>query len=263
MSPRRLLLIPIALAVLLHLLRRTGRFDLHAPLDRRGFVRLLLGVAAAGLAPAMGRARAARLGSRSPAVACVLTPEQTEGPYYIPNEKVRRDIREAHQGAYLDLQFDVVDAATCKPLKGAAVDIWHCDAGGIYSGFVAASNGGPGGGGGPTDKKTFLRGIQRTNARGRAEFTTIYPGWYAGRTVHIHVKVHVGGNVLHTGQLFFSDTLTDRVYTHAPYNRRPNRTTRNADDSIYAAGGAQSTLTVRPRKEGGYIATITMGVQRG
>ena len=82
-----------------------------------------------------------------------------------------------------------------------------------------------------------MRGIQRTNAKGVAVFRTVYPGWYQGRTVHIHVKVHLGGNVLHTGQLYFADSLTDAVYRKAPYNRRPNRTTRNPDDAIYRNGG--------------------------
>ena len=92
-------------------------------------------------------------------------------------------------------------------------------------------------------------------------FRTVYPGWYMGRTVHIHVKVHVGGNVVHTGQLFFSDTFTDTVYKRAPYNRRPNRDVRNAQDMIYASGGRQSTLKLS-RKATGYVGSITMGVQR-
>src|SRR5204863_9065059 len=132
---------------------------------------------------------------------------------YIPKEKVRRNIREGRPGTPLTLKLEVVDASTCKPIKGAAVDIWHCDAGGIYSGFEQASTGGaPGGRSGPTDKHTYLRGIQPTNVKGVAQLQTVYPGWYRGRTVHIHVKVHVGGNVLHTGQLFFSDSLTAKVY---------------------------------------------------
>ena len=66
-----------------------------------------------------------------------------------------------------------------------------------------------------------MRGIQRTDARGLARFDTVYPGWYTGRTVHIHVKVHVGGNVIHTGQLFFNDALTDVAFRKAPYSARP------------------------------------------
>ena len=135
-------------------------------------------------------------------------------------------------------------------LAGAAVDIWHADGSGVYSGFGAGSG-----------NRTFLRGVQRTNAAGVATFETIYPGWYPGRTVHIHVKVHVGGNVVHTGQLFFDDALTDAVYRRLPYSRRPNRSTRNATDSIFVNGGSRSLLAVR-RSETGYTGAITMGVHR-
>jgi protocatechuate 3,4-dioxygenase beta subunit len=195
-------------------------------------------------------------------VSCVLTPELTEGPYYIAGEKVRRNITEGRPGAALELHLGVLDASTCRPLAGATVDIWHCDGGGVYSGFVAASTGGaPGGQNGPTDKRTFLRGIQPANTRGIATFQTIYPGWYRGRTVHIHVKVHLGGNIVHTGQLFFSDALTDAVYKRSPYRTRPSRDTRNADDSIYKNGGSKSVLAVQ--KNGtGYVGKITMGVHR-
>ena len=147
----------------------------------------------------------------------------TEGPYYIAGEKVRRNITEGLPGAPLTLRLGVVDASTCRPIKGAAVDIWHASAGGKYSG--EESNG--------TVGRTFLRGIQRTDAKGLALFQTVYPGWYPGRAVHIHVKVHLGGNVVHTGQLFFRDSFTDAVYRRAPYNGRAARDVRNADDSIY------------------------------
>jgi protocatechuate 3,4-dioxygenase beta subunit len=183
-------------------------------------------------------------------VSCVLTPEMTEGPYYIAGEKLRRNITEGRPGARLDLRLTVVDAATCRPITGAVVDIWHADATGLYSGFGAGAS-----------SRTFMRGVQRTDSSGVAVFRSVYPGWYQGRTVHIHVKVHVGGNVVHTGQLFFSDTLTDAVYKRAPYSRRPGRTTRNARDMIYANGGRQSLLAVR-RKGTGYVGSITMGVQR-
>jgi protocatechuate 3,4-dioxygenase beta subunit len=185
----------------------------------------------------------------SGAVTCVLTPELTEGPYYIANEKVRRNITEGKPGAALTLKLTVVDASTCKPIKNAAVDIWHCDAIGEYSAFTTPN------------QRTYLRGIQRTDANGVATFQTIYPGWYTGRAVHIHVKVHVGGSVVHTGQFFFADSVTDAVYKRAPYKSRPNRTTRNANDSIYVNGGSKSLLRV-VKSGSGYIGRITMGVNR-
>jgi protocatechuate 3,4-dioxygenase beta subunit len=187
----------------------------------------------------------------SGAVSCVLTPELTEGPYYIGGEKVRRNITEGKAGVPLTLRLRVVDASTCGPIKGAAVDIWHADAVGVYSGFGSGAR-----------SRTFLRGIQRTDANGIAVFKTIYPGWYAGRAVHIHLKVHVGGSVVHTGQLFFPDALTDRVYRRAPYRSRPGRTTRNTTDSIFVNGGRKSLLSLRGDGGRGYVGSITMGVSR-
>jgi protocatechuate 3,4-dioxygenase beta subunit len=184
----------------------------------------------------------------SGAVSCVLAPEQTEGPYYIAGEKIRRNITEGRPGRPLTLRLAVVNASTCKPIKGAAVDIWHCDALGEYSGV-----GGVGG--------TFMRGVQRTNAQGIATFRTVYPGWYQGRTVHIHVKVHVRGNVVHTGQLYFPDRVTDAVYRKSPYSGRPNRDVRNAADAIYRNGGKRSLLRLKT-KGSGYVGTIRMGVAR-
>ncbi len=209
----------------------------------------LVAAAAGGRALLTDDAAGGNLAVESGAVSCVLTPELTEGPYYLAGEKLRRDIREDHPGTPLGLRLRVLNAATCKPIKGAAVDIWHADAAGNYSGF--------GNGGG---SRTFLRGIQKTNATGLALFTTIYPGWYPGRTVHIHVKVHAGGSVLHTGQLFFPDSLTDTVYKASPYAARGTRSSRNADDSIFVNGGKRSMLALK--KSGGYIASISMGVHK-
>ncbi len=184
-------------------------------------------------------------------VTCVLTPEMTEGPYYLDGDKVRRDIREGRPGTRLDLATTVVDVSTCKPISGALVDIWHADAGGTYSGFAQEG----------TDGQTFMRGIQRTSKSGLATFVTVYPGWYSGRTVHIHVQVSLGGNVLHTGQLFFPETLTDAVYKRAPYRSRPNRDTRNATDSIFRNGGSKSMLKLA-KSGSGYVARMAMGVSR-
>jgi protocatechuate 3,4-dioxygenase beta subunit len=215
------------------------------PLTRRawlgGAALTVLGVA--GLKPGGSRAAGD--------VSCILTPEQTEGPYYIAGEKLRRNITDGRPGTPLLLHATVVDANTCRPIRNAAVDIWHADASGVYSGFGAGAS-----------SRTFMRGIQRTNAKGLAIFRTVYPGWYQGRAVHIHVKVHVGGNVVHTGQLYFRDSLTDAVYRKVPYNSRPDRTTRNADDMIYRNGGSRSLLSVKKNRTGVYVASITMGVQR-
>jgi protocatechuate 3,4-dioxygenase beta subunit len=214
------------------------------PLTRRAW----LGGAAV---TALGIAGLEARQSDAAAVSCILTPEQTEGPYYIAGEKLRRNITEGRPGTALLLRTSVVDASTCRPIKNAAVDIWHADAGGVYSGFGdGASN------------RTFMRGVQRTNAKGLAQFRTVYPGWYQGRTVHIHVKVHVGGSVMHTGQLYFPDAVTDAVYRRAPYTARGTRDVRNANDFVYRSGGSKSMLSVKKNSAGLYVATITMGVHR-
>jgi protocatechuate 3,4-dioxygenase beta subunit len=220
-----------------------------AKLTRRGSLAgmagLLLGLAGWEAADSEGAGPA---GVASGAVSCVLTPEQTEGPYYIAGEKYRRNITDGRPGVPLFLRLRVVDASTCKPIAGAAVDIWHADAVGVYSGFGSGAK-----------SRTFMRGIQKTHANGLARFHTVYPGWYQGRTVHIHVKVHVAGNVLHTGQLYFPDSLTDRVFRRKPYSRRAHRATRNANDFVFAQGGRRSLLSVH--KSGTtYVGAITMGV---
>jgi protocatechuate 3,4-dioxygenase beta subunit len=213
------------------------------------------GLAAAALGAGAWKSASAEAGGpaavESGAVTCVLTPEQTEGPYYLDNERLRRNITEGRPGTPLILRLAVVDASTCRPIKGAIVDIWHADAGGVYSGF-----------GRGTGNRTFMRGMQKTDASGIATFRTVYPGWYQGRTVHIHVKVHVRGNVVHTGQLYFPDALTDAVFRRAPYNKRPYRTTRNSSDFVFAQGGKRSMLRLRRRRAGGYVGSITMGVHR-
>ena len=231
-------------------------------LTRRGSLLGLGGIAAAalgagGVLAALEATTPRRRPSGPAAVAsglvtCVLTPEMTQGPYYLDGDKVRRDIREGRPGTRLDLATTVVDVSSCKPIKGAAVDIWHCDAGGTYSGFAQEGTDGP---------DVHARHPADERKKGLAAFATVYPGWYSGRTVHIHVEVSLGGNVVHTGQLFFPEALTDAVYRKAPYNSRPDRETRNATDSIFRNGGSKSML--RLAKSGsGYVARITMGISR-
>jgi protocatechuate 3,4-dioxygenase beta subunit len=188
-------------------------------------------------------------GVSSGEITCVLAPEATEGPFYLDDARLRRNITEGRSGTPLALQLKVADVSSCRAIKGAAVDVWHCDAAGAYSGTGSEAD------------VRFLRGVQRTDAKGIAAFRTIYPGWYPGRTVHIHVMVHIGGNVVHTGQLYFPDALTDAVFRRSPYIGRASRDTRNVADSIYRNGGRRSTLKLR-RSGTGYVGAITMGVQR-
>jgi protocatechuate 3,4-dioxygenase beta subunit len=236
--------------------------DRQRALTRRGALLRLGGFAATAVGGGWGAkelldAETAEAAGTGPAavasglVSCVLAPEMTEGPYFVEGDKLRRNITEGRPGVPLALRLTVVDVSTCKPIKGAVVDIWHCDAGGVYSSTSVQD----------TEDLTFLRGIQRTDKNGLAIFKTVYPGWYPGRAVHVHLKVFLGGNTVHTGQLFFPDTLTDVVYRRSPYNRRPSRDMRNADDSIFRNGGRRSTLKLG-RSGTGYVGRISMGVSR-
>ena len=221
--------------------------EAHRPLLRRREALLALGGGIGAIWYASRRVSAFAVPTASAAVPCVLTPEQTEGPYYIASEPFRSDVTEDRVGLPLVLHLRVLDAITCKRIEGATAEIWHCDAGGNYSGFSSGSD------------STFLRGQQTTDGAGRATFETIYPGWYRGRTTHIHVKVHVGGTVVHTGQLYFDDAITDAVYAQEPYAAHGARHTTNATDTIYADGGARSTLELRKREDG-YRGKIVLGV---
>jgi protocatechuate 3,4-dioxygenase beta subunit len=181
-------------------------------------------------------------------VDCILSPEQTEGPYYIDLERVRSDITEGRPGAPLELTVNLVDGDSCEPISDAAVDVWHCDASGVYSGVQG-------------DDGTFLRGIQMTGSGGEALFRTIYPGWYTGRAVHIHVKVHIGGTDTYTGQLYFDPAVTDSVYATEPYSARAGPDTPNESDGLFAQGGDQTIVNVS-RAGDGYGGVVTLGVRR-
>ncbi len=187
--------------------------------------------------------------------ACVVRPELTEGPYFVDEMLNRSDIRSdpsdgvTSQGAQLDLTFNVtqVGANGCVPLPNAQVDIWHCDANGVYSDVQNAVG------------KKFLRGYQITNSDGIAQFVTIYPGWYPGRAVHIHFKIRID-NYDFTSQLFFDDAFTDQVYLQEPYSQRGERDPRNTGDGIYSNGGSLLTLNVTPNGSG-YTSVFDIGVQ--
>jgi protocatechuate 3,4-dioxygenase beta subunit len=220
------------------------------------------GAAPTGGAPTTGgsSATSAAAGVATTGATVALTPEMTEGPYYLDLDLVRSDITEDREGVALALNIVVIDVNSGAPVEGAAVDIWHCDADGLYSGFVDASASANSGASNLSDSGTFLRGTQITDASGAVTFATIYPGWYQGRTVHIHTKVRADGGDIHTGQLFFDDAFTDEVYAAAePYASRNGDRLRNTEDNIFQGGGDLSTLAVTEASEG-YTSTLTMGV---
>jgi protocatechuate 3,4-dioxygenase beta subunit len=181
---------------------------------------------------------------------CALTPEQTEGPYYLDIDRVRSDIREDRQGTPLRLAIRVRENGSCQPVADAAVDIWHCDATGLYSGFEAASTGGGGG----RDSTRYLRGTQITNAQGIVEFLTVYPGWYRGRTVHIHCKVQLNNAEVLTTQLYFDEKVTSAVYAAQPYASDTGRDTFNNNDGIFN----DETILAVSKDGTGYVGAINL-----
>ncbi|QJT01462.1 intradiol ring-cleavage dioxygenase [Streptomyces asoensis] len=228
---------------------------------------LAVGAAATPEAPTADAADTAPVAA---AAVCTLTKEMTEGPYYLDGQYVRADITEGKAGIPLKLTLTVVDDDTCVPLSNALVEIWHADALGEYSGFVGSN------GHSEPDSGTFLRGGVLTNSSGVAAITTVYPGWYRGRCIHIHIKVHTnvtltsdgsftGGQELHTGQLFFNETITTAVARVSPYSTNTVTRTTLAQDSIYDEGGAASgllTLTaLGSSTSSGYAGTLTLGVE--
>jgi protocatechuate 3,4-dioxygenase beta subunit len=197
---------------------------------------------------------------------CVVRPELTEGPYFVDEQLNRSDLRSDPsdgslvEGARLQLTFRVSEIAAggCAALAGAYVDIWHCDAFGVYSDAEDP--------GFNTVGQKFLRGYQVTDGEGIASFTTIYPGWYFSRAVHIHFKIRSelspNSSYEFTSQLFFDDDFTDQLYQQQPYASRGERQLRNSDDRIYQGGGSQLVLEVGPSASG-YAATFDIGLQLG
>lgn len=192
--------------------------------------------------------------------ACIVRPALTEGPYFVDEKLNRSDIRSdpsdgsVKDGLPLELTFLVSQiSGSCAPLAGALVDIWHCDALGVYSDVSDP--------GFNTKGKKFLRGYQVSDAQGVAKFLTIYPGWYQGRAVHIHFKIRTGTGQAYefTSQLFFDDALSDQVYTQPAYAGKAGPHMRNADDGIYRNGGSQLLLAPMPTADG-YAATFDIGL---
>ncbi len=229
--------------------------------SRREALSLLGGAVALGACRGEGPAKPAA--SPSPvtsasfdgAASCRLTPEQTQGPYYIDVDKIRADVREDRKGAPLRIAARVLDKDGCTPVQDAVFEIWQCDAAGLYSGFESASRGGPAGG--VTDGKRYLRGAQVTDADGIATITTIYPGWYRGRTVHVHAKVALSNRTVLTTQLYFDEAVTAEVFKTAPYDAHIGRDTFNTDDGLYRA---DTVLTVSKDVDG-YLGLITIGIR--
>jgi protocatechuate 3,4-dioxygenase beta subunit len=194
---------------------------------------------------------------------CVARPEQTEGPYFVDQMLNRSDIRtdtksgKVSQGTPFELEFRVsaVQKKSCQPLAKAMVDIWHCDAAGVYSDVSDRSF--------DTTGQNFLRGYQLTDSKGVAKFTTIFPGWYWGRAVHIHYKIRHqknGANYEFTSQLYFDEKVCNEVYVQTPYAEKGNRFVKNERDGIFRGGGEQMILNLE-KSGAGYKAIFEIGVE--
>lgn len=198
----------------------------------------------------------------NPVPTCIVTPAQTEGPYFVDEQLNRADIRDGEVGIPLQLTLRVMSVVggNCEPTVGAIVDIWHCNALGVYSGVqdrASQFN---------TLGQDFLRGYQVTDESGTVQFSTLYPGWYPGRAVHLHFKVRTSPGAAQglefTSQLYFQDAVTDTVFAQEPYASRGPRSTRNERDRIYQGGGDQLTLTPAPVGDG-FQATFDIGLVTG
>ncbi len=194
-------------------------------------------------------------GAQVAAPSCIVKPELTEGPYFVDEKLDRSDIRTdpstgaVSPGVPLKLNFRVARLGTagCTAFSAATVDVWHCDASGVYSDVSG-------------NRQKFLRGYQTTDANGNALFTTIYPGWYQGRAVHIHFKIRTPDGRDFTSQLFFDESVSDQVYTQAPYSSRSGNRLRNSSDGIFREGGNDLLLKLTPDGQG-YGTTFEIGVQ--
>jgi protocatechuate 3,4-dioxygenase beta subunit len=192
------------------------------------------------------------------AATCVLAPEVTEGPYWVDVREKRSDVTAGQAGVPLTLDLYVYRSDdSCEPEPGAVVDIWHCNASGLYS--DEAANG--------TSGETWLRGLQETDSSGHVRFTTIYPGWYSGRTVHIHIRVRTFSGTTttynFTTQIFFAEADSAAVFATSPYSTRSGRDTTNEEDMIYqqeAKAGNVLLPTLSGSATSGYSGTVGIGL---
>jgi protocatechuate 3,4-dioxygenase beta subunit len=227
---------------------------LNIAIDRR---QLLTGAGALGLAslPILACAKepvpAAASARLIAGTTCPVTPEQTEGPFYFDPALVRQDITEGKTGAPLRLRLQIVDAAGCAPSQRARVDLWSCDAAGVYSGYEQERSAG----------QRWLRGTQFTDGDGVATFRTLYPGWYEGRAPHIHVKAWLADGRAVTSQLYFPDDLSDAVYREGAYAARRGSHMRNGDDWIFQRAGADVPMTRPVRAADGYEGAIVIALR--
>lgn len=183
------------------------------------------------------------------AAACAVTPSETAGPFPSLTLPVRSDVREDRTGLLLNLAITVVNAsANCAPVTNASVEIWHCDAAGNYSEY------------GTLTSSTWLRGLQPVDGNGVARFTTVYPGWYAGRVTHIHIEVFVDNRSVKTSQIAFPEDINTAVYATGVYASKGQNPTKNTNDNVFSDGFTSELATLTGDTNSGYNATFQVGV---
>lgn len=257
-----------------NLMKQTSRARSFSRREMLGFTGATVVTALMGSSPGpSGAGEPTRASTQRPtrtaavtAPSCVVRPQQTEGPYFVDEQLNRSDIRSepadgsVKEGVPVRLEFHVSRIAgnACTPLNGAAVDVWQCDALGMYSDVQDVN------GLFDTRGKKFLRGYQMVDATGTAQFITIYPGWYPGRTVHIHFKIRTDPAAQRgfefTSQLYFDDPITNQVHAQAPYVTKGQRSLKNDRDHIFRSGGSQLMLLLTKDAQG-YVGTFDIGLQ--
>jgi protocatechuate 3,4-dioxygenase beta subunit len=188
---------------------------------------------------------------------CALTPQQTEGPFYLSEELLREAIAEGKAGVPLVVRIQLVQLPDCTPLTDAPVDIWHADHQGWYSGFLEQGNLKDV----DTRGETFLRGTRSSDADGVVSFRTVYPGWYPGRAIHIHFKVRLAGDMEVTSQLYLPDTVNEAVHAQLPYSDHGPVPASNGQDGLFDKTADHDSLIAEVTADGaGYRAELVVGV---
>ena len=223
----------------------------------------ILGAASAAFAAACGSSpttptsttSSSSTGGTTTSSSCAVSPEETAGPYpdrtgMISNPAFyRQDITEGKNGLPLTLALTIVNVrSACAPVANAIVEVWQCDATGVYSEYGTAAS------------QTFLRGLQRTDSNGMVTFKTIYPGWYMGRATHIHLEVYVNGAVVKTTQIAFPENISSAVYRTGVYAAHGQNSTTNNSDNVFSDGTDHELATLNGDTTSGYTATLVVGI---
>lgn len=224
-----------------------------------------LGILGAGAMLPATRAFADGNSSAKATASCTLIPTETEGPFPLDLSTTnsatyfRRDVREDRSGAKLNLTMRIYGVDNCTPMTNVRVNIWHCDKNGLYSGYFNTMNTGSTA---ATASMTWLRGYQMTDAYGEVQFTTIFPGWYSGRTMHIHFQVYVSSSYKAVSQMTCDATQKNQVYAdNASLYTKGADPQAIATDNIFSDGYTYQMFTLTKNSDGSYNAYMEVSVR--